>query len=134
MRLFRVPLLAILALLLFAQAGPRSVEAARDLVTPGKAVRMELLVLEIQGCAFCPLVKTQIQPAYERTPHARDMPMRYVDVTRQDETRLGLNRPIDTVPTIVLMRDGREVDRIAGFVGPENFLKVLSHMLGQIDD
>ena len=124
----------MLALLVLVQAGPRRVEAARDLVTPGKAVRMELLVLEIQGCTFCSLVKTHIQPAYERTPHARDMPMRYVDVTTQDETRLGLNRPIDTVPTIVLMRDGREVDRVAGFVGPENFLKVLTHMLGQIDD
>lgn len=134
MRPSRVLTLAILALMLVVQAGPRRVEAARDLATPGKAVRMELLVLEIQGCTFCPLVKTHIQPAYERTPHARDMPMRYVDVTTQDETRLGLNRPIDTVPTIVLMRDGREVDRVSGFVGPENFLKVLTHMLGQIDD
>jgi len=134
MRPLRAALLAILALLLMVQAGPRNVEAARDLATPGKAVRMELLVLEIQGCAFCPLVKTHIQPAYERTPHARDMPMRYVDVTTRDETKLGLNRPIDTVPTIVLMRDGREVDRVAGFVGPENFLKVLAHMLGKVDD
>ncbi len=134
MRPAALRVLALLFALLAWPTGSEPVQAARDLVTPGSSVRMELLVLEVSGCSFCSLVKTHIQPAYEQTPHARAMPMRYVDVTRLDETKLGLNRPIDTVPTIVLMRDGREVDRIAGYVGPENFLKVLKYMLGQIEE
>ncbi len=123
--------LAIFALSLLGAERP---QAARDFKSSAAAVRMELLVLEVRNCNFCSLVKDRIQPAYEQTPHARQMPMRYVDVTSMDETKLGLVRPIDTVPTIVLLRDGREVDRIAGYVGPENFLKILTILLQRLED
>lgn len=96
--------------------------------------RLELLVIEVSGCKVCDLVRTYIQPAYEASPHARQVPMRYVDVTHQDELTLGLNERVATVPTIVLLRDGREVDRIAGYTGPQNFLIAISSMLGTVGD
>ena len=40
---------------------------------------------------------------------------------------------IDTVPTAVVMRDGREVDRIVGYWGPTNFFKLLSHILARVE-
>jgi thioredoxin-related protein len=75
-----------------------------------------------------------IQPAYEASPHARQVPMRYIDVTSQDELALGLNERVATVPTIVLMRDGHEVDRIAGYTGPHNFLIAISSMLDTMSE
>ena len=74
-------------------------------------------------------MRTHIQPAYEASPHARSVPMRYVDITSIDELRLGLQTRVSTVPTIVLMRDGKELDRISGYTGPTNFFAVLSEML-----
>ncbi len=134
MRLHRVFSLVLLGACLLALPDGRELKAARDTLATATPERMELLVLEIKGCTICSLVRTHIQPAYERSPRAREMPMRYVDVTSLDETKLGLKAPIDTVPTIVLMRNGREVDRIAGYVGPEMFFNVLTHMLQQTAD
>jgi len=91
--------------------------------------RLELVVIEVAGCRICDLIRIHIQPAYEASPHARQVPLRYIDVTTQDELTLGLTERVATVPTIVLLRDGREVDRIAGYTGPENFLTAISSML-----
>jgi thioredoxin-related protein len=106
--------------------------ARTDATAP--AHRLELLVIEVAGCRVCDLVRTYIQPAYEASPHARQVPMRYVDVTSQDELALGLNERVATVPTVVLMRDGREVDRIAGYTGPHNFLIAISSLLNTVSD
>ena len=32
------------------------------------------------------------------------------------------------LPTAVLMQGGREIDRIVGYWGPDNFFKLLAHM------
>ena len=130
-RLFSIVGVALVALLI---PGSATVRAARDIAATGTPIRLELLVLEVSGCNICSLVRTHIQSAYERSPHARTMPLRYVDVTTLDETRLGLKAPIDTVPTIVLMREGKEVDRITGYVGPELFFRALSHILQQTEE
>ncbi|MFM9942023.1 MAG: thioredoxin family protein [Hyphomicrobiaceae bacterium] len=134
MRLFRFLSIVLLGTGLLGLPGGSELKAARDTQATGTSERMELLVLEIKGCNICSLVRTHIQPAYERSPRARGMPMRYVDVTELDETKLGLKAPIDTVPTIVLMRNGKEVDRIAGYVGPEMFFNVLTHMMQNAAD
>lgn len=102
--------------------------AAREQATQ-PAQRLELLVIEVAGCTVCDLVRLNIQPAYESSPRARQVPLRYVDITSIDELKLGLTERVATVPTIVLMRDGREVDRISGYTGPEHFFLALGEML-----
>lgn len=134
MRWFRRLPLIIVALVLVGLPGAGELRAARDVAATASEERMELLVLEIRNCGICGLVRTHLQPAYERSPRARDLPMRYVDVTSLDETKLGLKGPIDTVPTIVLMRNGQEVDRVAGYLAPELFLRVLTQMMQKATD
>lgn len=107
--------------------------AAREQATK-PATRLELLVIEVANCSICSLVRIHIQPAYEASTRARQVPLRYVDITSIDEMRLGLSERVATVPTIVLMRDGREVDRIAGYTGPENFFAALGQMLEMAGD
>ncbi len=97
-----------------------------------KPARLELLVIEVRGCTICDLVRLHIQPAYEATPRAQQVPMRYIDITHIDELKLGLANRVDTLPTIVLMQDGREVDRISGYLGPQNFFAALTHMLSGV--
>ncbi|MDX2159061.1 MAG: hypothetical protein SFW09_21360 [Hyphomicrobiaceae bacterium] len=94
-----------------------------------EASRLELIVVEVAGCTVCELVRLHIQPAYEASPRAREVPMRYIDITHIDETTIGLASHVSTVPTIVLMRDGREVDRISGYTGPSNFFSALSDLM-----
>ncbi len=117
----------LLALVLSLGVAPRT-DAARDLDAVAGS-RLELLVIEVAGCTVCDLVRLHIQPAYEGSPRARQVPMRYIDITSTDEMNLGLTSRVSTVPTIVLMRDGREVDRISGYTGPQHFFVALSDML-----
>ena len=120
--------LAVAALLSLGLGAP-TLNAARD---AGKArpATAEILVLEVKGCTICSLVRTRIQPAYERTPRARSVPMRYVDISAMDELKLGLKSRVDTVPTIVVMRDGAELDRMTGYMGPAAFFQSLDIVLG----
>ena len=126
MRLLRAVVVTALLVLGLGGEGPR---AARDQSPPPAAARLELLVLEVRNCSVCELVRDHIQPAWERSPRAREVPMRYVDITTLDETKIGLKTPVDTLPTIVLMRDGQEVDRLIGYMGPELALRALGQMI-----
>ena len=60
-------------------------------------------------------------------------PLRFVDINSRDTDSLGLKSRLDTLPTAVVMRDGREVDRIVGYWGPTNFFKLLSFILMRIE-
>ncbi len=117
---------AVAAILSLGVAVP--LNAAREEATK-PASRLELLVIEVAGCTVCDLVRIHIQPAYESSPRSRQVPLRYVDITSRDEMAMGLNERVATVPTIVLMRDGREVDRISGYLGPEHFFVALGEMM-----
>ena len=125
MRFSRV-LITILALI---GLGIGRSEAARDPSAPAGARRIEILVLEANNCQICGLMRQNIQPLYEQTPRARQIPMRFVDVTRLDELKLGLSSRIDTVPTTVVMADGVETDRIAGYWAPETFMRMIVRMI-----
>ncbi len=131
MRFFRLLLASALVL---ASAGATSSQAARDQSTPSAGGhRLEILVLEVDGCHVCGLVRQNIQPIYQQTPRAREIPMRFVDATRLDEMKIGLSSRLDTVPTTVLMVDGREASRIAGYWAPETFMRLIVRMIDSAD-
>lgn len=129
-RTFRALALAALALV----AGGSS-EAARQIETSAivPTSSYELIVLEVPGCIYCRVFRRDVVPAYEISTRAREVPMRFVDLNDIDEEKLGLTSPVDVVPTVVLMHEGREVGRIAGYLGPESFFHSVSHLMGQQD-
>jgi hypothetical protein len=123
--------LSVVALFALALIGsdPTRVRAALDGGAPEGQSNLELVVFQIENCKLCELVQTQIRPAYERSRNAKDAPMRFVDINRVDESSLGLAAPVTIVPTIVLMREGREVSRMTGYTGPTIFFDALAHMM-----
>jgi thioredoxin-related protein len=116
------------ALLLVLSAAPGRAE--RDLETSAlPAGGLELLVVEIDNCIYCGLFRRDVAPAYTSSPRARAVPMRFVDLNAPDVGRLSLAAPIDSVPTVLVVENGKEVGRIAGYVGPEIFFHSLSRLL-----
>lgn len=124
-----------LALAALAFVAGSNSEAARQIETSAivSASSYELIVLEVPGCIYCRVFRRDVLPAYEVSTRAREVPMRFVDLNDIDEDKMGLASPVDVVPTVVLMREGREVGRIAGYLGPESFFHSVSHMMGQQD-
>ncbi|MBU2533658.1 MAG: thioredoxin family protein [Alphaproteobacteria bacterium] len=125
----RFILAAAIILSTYAATHLMSVDAAQN---PASArisrTHAELIVFEAENCAYCFIFRRDVAPNYLKSPRARDVPLRYVDVNAVDLDKLKLNGPLTMVPTIVLMRNGREVDRITGYMGPEPFY----HMVSQI--
>jgi thioredoxin-related protein len=93
------------------------------------ATHAELIVFETKGCAYCFIFRRDVAPDYMRSPRAKDVPLRFIDVQQADISKMRLSGPLTMVPTIVLMQNGRETDRITGYMGPEPFFHMVSRLM-----
>jgi thioredoxin-related protein len=119
--------LAAIGFLAFASAPVRAIVDLETSALPDP--RFELLVVEIDNCIYCGLFRRDVAPAYTTSGRARVAPLRYIDINAPDVSRLALSAPIDTVPTVLVIENGREVGRISGYVGPETFFHSLNRLL-----
>ncbi len=109
-------------------------QARRDLDRPiAQTTPYELVVFEADGCVYCEAFRADALPLYSTSQLGRDAPVRFVNVSRSDETKMGLNSAITVAPTIVLFHKGQEIDRIVGYPGPTNLMKLVNYMLGRGD-
>ncbi|HRN83510.1 MAG TPA: thioredoxin family protein [Hyphomicrobium sp.] len=117
--------------LLLAIAAPHA-SAAPD---PGRALDgpatagLELIAFEAPGCAYCPIFRRDVAPTYGKSRAGKTAPLRFVDLNDAAADRVTLSSPITVVPTLVLVRDGVEIGRIAGYVGPANVYHILNTIL-----
>ena len=109
---------------------------------PGRAARdvtaqmsphsnYQLLVLEVAQCIYCRLFRRDVLPTYKATQRSKSLPMRFVDLDHSSLSAFKLQKPIETVPTVILLHSRREVGRLAGYMGPETFLHALNHLLSK---
>lgn len=89
----------------------------------------ELVVMEAPGCTYCTLFRRDVLPSYEASPRAKDMPIRFVDVNDEAAEALGLETPVDIVPTFLVLKNNKEVGRIPGYTGPEYFFHTINYLL-----
>jgi len=123
------PVLSLLTAAALALTLPSSpAGAARDLQEP-PATALEIVVIEVGGCKYCPLLRQDVAEGYARSPRARDVPIRFVDVTATGADRLKLKSPVNIVPTTVLMHNNVEVGRIEGYVAPDDFARLVTDLL-----
>lgn len=101
--------------------------------TIGTRSSMELLIFEHPDCTYCKVFRSRVAPKYRQSPQEAEAPLRFVDVTGTDTDRLSLKEPISMVPTAVVMKNGREIDRIAGYWGADNFFKQVVFILGRAE-
>ena len=98
------------------------------------ATRLELVMVEQRGCAYCARWDAEIAPIYPKTDAATRAPLRRIDLRASVPDDLSLTRPAVFTPTFVLVLDGAEVDRIEGYPGPDFFWPLLDEMLAQADE
>lgn len=108
-------------------------EAARDL-TPEPALngaRLEILVFEAEACTYCEIFRRDVAPRYRFAPIAAQAPLRFIDIAKVDVERMGLTSRLDILPTTVLLKDGREVERITGLTAAETYYRLLHYMINK---
>lgn len=108
---------------------------ARSAVDSGAGVRpaMELVVFEHPDSVYCSAFRNSVAPRYRGSPQEAEAPLRFVDIASADARRYALKTPISMVPTAVLIKDGREVDRISGYWGADNFLKMVAFIRAKVE-
>jgi hypothetical protein len=89
-----------------------------------------VLVFERPGSVSCHFFRRDLLPKYHRLIRA-EAPLRFIDVSSDGAADPTLNARIDVVPTAVVIRDGREIDRI---VGPGNFFRLRSYIQSRLEE
>jgi thioredoxin-related protein len=126
----RPALRMLVTVVLLFVAAPTS-RAGIENDTPTANGDFELIVVEAEGCIYCQLFRHDVFPAYAASPQAKDLPVRFVDINDIAADRLDFTSSVDVVPTFVVVRSHREVGRISGYVGPEDFFHSIKYLLAQ---
>jgi thioredoxin-related protein len=100
-----------------------------DAAVPHSIGNVQLIVMEADGCIYCKLFRRDVLPSYETSERGKDMPVRFLDVNDVPKTGIELQSPIDILPTFVIVKDNREVGRIPGYMGPEDFFHSINYLL-----
>jgi thioredoxin-related protein len=125
---------AVLAVgLVIGSIGSGPSHAARDM-TPEPALngaRLEILVFETEACTYCEIFRRDVAPRYRFAPLASQAPLRFIDIGKVDVDKIGLAARLDILPTTVLMKDGKEVERITGLTAAETYYRLLQYMINK---
>jgi len=92
-------------------------------------MRIELIMVEQEGCVYCEMWDEQIGPIYPKTAEGKAAPMRKMDIDLDYPPDLTFTAPLIFTPTFVLVQDGRELARIEGYPGEDFFWGLLARML-----
>lgn len=91
----------------------------------------ELLMVEEPGCVWCERWNDEIAPIYHKTAEGKRAPLRRIDISRQSGEG-GLKYRVQYTPTFILLENGREIDRIEGYPGPDFFWGLIGRMLQKL--
>ncbi|MCF6272744.1 MAG: thioredoxin family protein [Rhodobacteraceae bacterium] len=93
-----------------------------------------LIMFEEEGCPYCEQWRAEIGPIYPKTDEGKRAPLVRMDIF--EPIPEGINLVADPVysPTFVLINDGQEIDRLAGYPGQDFFWGLLGRMLSKLPE
>ena len=95
-------------------------------VTAASAAPGDSLVMFVQaGCPYCAAWDRDVGKVYPKTDEAKVVPVRRVDIHASRPRDLQAVGGIVYTPTFVIVHCGRELRRIVGYTGPDNFWGLL---------
>jgi hypothetical protein len=89
---------------------------------------LELVVFEQPKCRVCEGFRERVAPAYEEHETSEKAPLKYVDIVASPVGQAGLARELTTLPTVVLMKDGKELARVEGLFAAPDYMKLIDRM------
>jgi hypothetical protein len=102
------------------------------LLTGASASAAELVMFSRAGCPYCAQFDREIAPIYARTDEGKAAPLRRVDINAPIPPDLGSVTVERITPVFVLVDHGREIGRIRGYPGEDNFWGLLAGMIGDL--
>jgi hypothetical protein len=93
----------------------------------------ELIMFEQAGCVWCRTFDREIAPVYGKTEEGQRAPLRRVDTDGTVPPDLTFIRTERLTPLFVLVDKGREIGRIRGYPGEDNFWGLLGMLVKKLD-
>jgi hypothetical protein len=93
----------------------------------------ELVMFEQAGCVWCESFNREIAPIYGKTDEGRRAPLRRIDVAGPVPQEMAFIDVEKLTPLFVLVDNGREIGRIRGYPGEDNFWGLLGVLIKKLD-
>jgi len=93
----------------------------------------ELIMFERAGCPWCEAFDREIGPIYGKTEEGRRAPLRRVDIEENLPADLAFLDVERLTPLFILVDQGREIGRIRGYPGEDNFWGLLDALMKKLD-
>jgi thioredoxin-related protein len=110
----------------------RAMTLLAALITCSAASAGELVMFERAGCPYCDQFDREIAPIYGRSDEGKAAPLRRVDIYAQIPADLASIMVERITPVFVLVDRGREIGRIRGYPGEDNFWGLLAGLIGDL--
>lgn len=94
----------------------------------------ELVMFEKAGCPWCQAFDREIAPIYPKTEEGARAPLRRVNLYGALPPDLSFIQVERLTPVFVLVDKGREIGRIRGYPGEDNFWGLLGVLMKKLDD
>ena len=101
----------------------------------------ELLMFSNPACSYCQKFMDEVEPEYHgQNIYSKKLPLRIIPTKGrppqwfQDAVEAGNIGPIESIPTFVVWHEGREVARLTGYKGKDNFYRDLHNYLVANED
>lgn len=91
--------------------------------------RVELLFVDKAGCPWCARFEKEVLPGYGLSEFGKAAPLKRASLDNGQPKEAMLDEPVRFTPTFVLLRDGREVGRIVGYMDNATFYGLLENLL-----
>ena len=111
-------------------AGLFGVLVVAMLWAPSLGAAAELVMFDRAGCPYCERFDREIGPIYGRSDEGKIAPLRRVDIHQPVPSDLRFVAMEQLTPVFVLIDDGREMGRIRGYPGEDNFWGLLAGLIG----
>jgi thioredoxin-related protein len=99
-----------------------------------QAGHLELMFVDRSGCPWCARFEREVLPVYPKTDVGQQVPLRRVSLDDGQPKAATLDEPVRFTPTFVLLKDGRELGRIVGYMNDATFWGLLEKMLAERRD
>jgi thioredoxin-related protein len=93
----------------------------------------ELVMFEAKGCPYCARWNAEIGHLYAKTDEGKRLALRRVDVDEPRPPDLKEIAGIRFTPTFVVVDGGREVGRIVGYLGEDQFWGLLGQLVERLN-
>lgn len=98
----------------------------------GPVQAAQLIMTDWRACPYCRQFNRDVAPSYGASEAGRQAPLRRVSVFNWPSDLAGVT-PARQTPVFILVDNGREVGRFAGYTGQRGFYRRLERLLARMD-